>query len=226
MQPRTPDPTEQVFAITATELDRLHGSGPLASTIYLHLRAWMDYATGTVGKSRPVSLAMLSSYTETHTPRGNGVQIEQPSQKAIRTSIERLQRAGLLRRLAGDSLHFLMPLALNVQSRTFQTRHNDGTKQSTEPDTVESSTGAGFRRIPDTENGTPGKANPAHIMYQVNLKTPLRAVDNFSGRGTRPGKERLAEGSDGHSRLLRYGQRRGIEPRPGESWQEYRSRLA
>lgn len=217
----------QVFTVTADELDRLHGTGPLAIAVYLHLRAWMDYSSGATGRTRAISLSMLAAYTEEHITRGNGVQIEQASQKAIRTSIDRLQRAGLLRRLPGDNLHFLLPMALNASARPNQTRHNGGTKQSTEPGTVEASIDAGLSDEPGTGNDRPESPFPAHIRFQVNLKPPALPVDNFLGNRTRSSRAGLAEKDVSDTdRLLMLGQRRGIEPRPGESWREYRYRLA
>lgn len=52
-------PSSQIVALTALELDTLHGAGPLAFQTYVLLRAWMDYRAGIVGHTRPVSLAML-----------------------------------------------------------------------------------------------------------------------------------------------------------------------
>lgn len=83
---QTQQAKRQVIAITADELDALYGISPLAFQVYVLLRTWMDYRTGKTGQSRPVSLAMLRAYCETHTPRGKGVQITAPSEKEIRTA--------------------------------------------------------------------------------------------------------------------------------------------
>lgn len=163
--------TDQVFVFTATEIERLHGAGPLAGFTYLHLRHWMDYDSGTVGRTRPVSLAMLAAYTETHTPRGAGTQIEQASEKAIRTALERLQRNGLLRRLAGDRLSFMLPLAVIASARPNQTRHGDGTEHTPEPGTAEPTQDAGLKDEPGTVLAGHHPPNPAHIMNHVNLSS-------------------------------------------------------
>lgn len=171
--------SEQVFIITASEMERLHGAGPLAGFTYLHLRHWMDYESATVGRKRPISLAMLAAYTETHTPRGAGMQILQASEKNIRTALDRLQRTGLLRRLGGERLAFSLPLAVRASARPNQTRHVAGTADHG---------GAGTdvpSRIKDAtvETGTipaPSTApNPAHIRNHVNLSSSTCAVIDF-----------------------------------------------
>ena len=95
------NPTEQLITLRRIELETLHGAGPLAFEAYVMLRGWMDFRTGITGRSRPISLAMLATYCETHTPRGAGTQIEQPTEKSIRGALERLERVGMLRRLTG-----------------------------------------------------------------------------------------------------------------------------
>lgn len=267
--------TDQVFTLTMTELEKLHGTGALPIAIYCHLRAWMDYASGTVGRTRTLSLGMLAAYCESHTPRGQGTQIEQPSQKAIRTSLERLQRNGLLRRLAGDNLHFALPLALTASVRPNQTRHSVGTVSDTTPGTVTANTDAGFKPVPVTVSATPTAPNPAHIRFTENLSSTSTLAEVIHSQGiSTTGKEaiidrwtqqgitsqqvksavnkaravRAAEGSlqplnvglidsilkappappRAHSNddLLKAGQAVGVQPRPGESWDQYRARLA
>lgn len=223
----------QILAITRNELQALHGAGPLAVAVYLHLRAWMDYGTGIVGKSRPVSLAMLAAFTETHTPRGSGTQIEQPTEKAIRTALDRLNRAGLLHRLGAERLLFRLPLALTVQARPNQTRHGDGTLLSPEPDTAEAAPALAMQAEPGTESEGAEGPNPAHIMYQVNQTPPRPPVHN-SGRAwtqqpTRasraPSEDRPRLSGSSHDQLTRYAARLGITARPGESWQEFGARV-
>ena len=84
------NPVEQLITLRGIELETLHGAGPLAFEVYVMLRWWMDYRTGITGRRRPISLAMLITYCETHTPRGAGTQIEQPTEKSIRGALERL----------------------------------------------------------------------------------------------------------------------------------------
>ena len=168
--------TAQVIAITADELEALHGVGPLAFTCYLHLRAWMDYGTGITGRSRPISLAMLRTYCETHTPRGAGVQITAPTEKEIRTALARLQRAGLLRRLAGDRLAFSLPLAVVASARPNQTGHGAGAELSTAPGTAKPAPVKAFRPEPGTDRAPIEQPNRAHIMNQVSLSSTCELV--------------------------------------------------
>jgi hypothetical protein len=62
------NPVEQLITLRGIELETLHGAGPLAFEVYVMLRWWMDYRTGITGRRRPISLAMLITYCETHTP--------------------------------------------------------------------------------------------------------------------------------------------------------------
>ena len=187
--------TAQVVAITADELDALHGAGPLSFQVYVLLRAWMDYGTGAVGFSRPISLHMLRAYCESHTPRGTGVQIEQPSEKGIRTALDRLQRAGLLRRTGGDRLAFLLPLALTASARPQQTRQGDGAELSTEPGMAKASPGTGFTAEPGTGNTPAEGPNPAHIMNHVLLSSTCGLAEYLRGQDVQTaGKEHVIAG--------------------------------
>ena len=78
-----------MIAINEAELDALHGLGPLAALLYIELRRQMDYRTGETGRSTPISLAGLARACETHTPRGAGTQITQPTEKEIRNALDR-----------------------------------------------------------------------------------------------------------------------------------------
>ncbi|MBS0372549.1 MAG: hypothetical protein JSS57_25515 [Proteobacteria bacterium] len=225
---------EQIIALRVLELDALHGTGPLALALYLHLRAWMDYGTGISGRSRPISLAMLASYTETHITRGAGVQVAQESEKAIRVALARLTQRGLLRRLAGERLVFALPLALTAPARPKRTGRDEGTVSSTEHGTPQAAPA-----LEDEGERGPVHAmlqwpNWAHIKYQENLNPTLPHVDNFDlpggSRSTRkPGSAARGGGGSANcedtNRLLRLGERVGKPPRPGESWKDYRGRL-
>ena len=243
---------EQVIALTASEIDALHGVGPLAFTVYVLLRQWMDYGTGTVGRTRPVSLAMIRAYTETHTPRGYGTQIEQASEKAIRCALDRLIRAHLLQRQRAETLVFKLPMALTAPARPNQTGHDGGTNISTKQGTAKPAPAMAMRPEQGTAEAAFFASMRAHIMHQENLKPYAPPVDNFVGHGQapQPRKTRSPDGSPSNrpshpaprlrptipgtstipsishqDSLKRLGQRIGVEARPGESWQEYGHRL-
>lgn len=268
--------TAQIIAITADELEALHGAGPLAFQCYLHLRAWMDYGTGITGRSRPISLAMLRAYCETHTPRGAGVQITAPSEKEIRTALARLQRAGLLRRLAGDRLAFSLPLALVASARPNQTGHGAGAEPSTAPGTAKPAPFKPLPLEPGTDRKPTERPNRAHIMNQVSLLSTCALVQLLHRQDIQTaGREATLErwrnegvtadalqqavavarnvrdkaGSSqpvnvglidrilsssppvpalprNRADLVAAGTTRGCPPRPGESWEAYRLRLA
>lgn len=188
--------SEQLFIVTATEMERLHGAGPLAGLAYLHLRHWMDYERGTVGQQRPISLAMLAAYTEEHVPRGAGVQVIQASEKNIRTALDRLQRMGLLRRLGGDRLAFSLPLAVCASARPKQTRHGAGTLDPAPPGTANASTDASSAAEPGAMPAPLPPPNPAHIKNHVNLSSSTCAVIDFlKGQDIRTsGKESVIAG--------------------------------
>lgn len=214
----------QLIALTDAELDTLHGIGSLGFHLYILLRTFADYGTGIVGRSRPVSLAMLATYAECHTSRGAGIQVEQPSEKAIRNALAKLQRAGLLRRMAGERLIFLLPLALTAQARPFQTGRDEGTDLSTEPGTRKPAPAKAMQSEPGTDDAPQQSPNRAHIMFHVNqnLRRPKSEPVDNSDESDRPNGS--AEGQD-LDRLLRIGRQRGIEARPGESWQQFRHRI-
>lgn len=229
----------RLIALTEAELDALYGAGPLAVALYLELRRLMDYRTGEVGRSTPISLAGLARATETHITRGKGFEIRQPSEKEIRTALDRLAaRAGLLRRLAGDRLAFRLVLALTARARPAHTGQGEGTDSSTQPGTADTAPLQAMQAEPGTPNETSTEPNRAHIDGQEIQKPAAArppAVDKSDGATRRP--QRSAAGptrtatprpvcSDGEDhRLLLIGRQRGIEPRPGESWAQFRGRV-
>ena len=116
------------FVITDGELDALYGAGPLAFTLYVWLRSWMDFDSGLVGLSRPISLGMLGAYGERHISRGSGQQIKRPTPKEVRMALEVLVSGGLLVRSSNpESLVFRMPLASVGKVRPKQTGQSSGT---------------------------------------------------------------------------------------------------
>lgn len=213
---------QQIIALTASELDALHGAGPLAIAVYLHLRLWMDYRTGEAGRTRPISLAMLATYSETHTAKGQGFQIEQPSTQAIRTALDRLTRCGLLRRLAGDRLAFALPQALTASARPFQTQHEPNAEKSTELNTPNPAPVLTMPAEPNSGKPCEVRPNSTHFMIHEIQNPTAPAVDNFAPPRTAE-KAGFAEGDRG--RLAALARKRGIEARPGETWQDFQRRV-
>jgi hypothetical protein len=193
--------------LSMRELDALHGCGPLGMSVYVWLRSWVDLRTGRVGASRPISLQMILAYTETHVPRGAGMQTIKPSLKELRVVLDRLQRAGLLVRLGGgDALVFRMPLAVlpsHAQIKQGTVRAgSDGTEQGTEYGTEHgteqgarnASIHEGFEPIQGTEQGTeygteqgtePGRGKTAipgtHQRSELKPSTPQAASTTEPG---------------------------------------------
>ncbi len=174
---------EQLITFKRTELETLHGTGPLAFQAYVLLRWWMDYRTGITGRRRPISLAMLEAYCETHTPRGAGLQIEKPTEKSIRGAIARLERAGMLRRLAGPRLAYLLPMAASASARLFQTGRDAGTHSCTELDTRKAPFKLTYRHIPGIKYETTRRANRAHIKNHICERVPAWLVDQLGAAG-------------------------------------------
>lgn len=130
--------------LSSAEIEAMHGLGPLSLAAYLNLRAWMDLRSGVVGVSRPVTLAMLAAYTETHVTRGRGFEVVQPSQKEVRCALDRLVRAGLLVRLAGDRLAFSMPMAVKGSARAENAGRNEGAARGVVRGAAKPAIGTGF----------------------------------------------------------------------------------
>ena len=174
---------EQLITFKRTELETLHGAGPLAFQTYVLLRWWMDYRTGITGRRRPISLAMLEAYCETHTPRGAGLQIEKPTEKSIRGAIARLERAGMLRRLAGPRLAYMLPMAVTASARPIQTGRDTGTHSCTELDSRKAPFKLAYRHIPGIKYETTRRANRAHIKNHVCERVPAWLVDQLGAEG-------------------------------------------
>lgn len=113
------------YYVTGVEDDALYGASPLAFRAYHLLRSVMDYQTGIVGRQRRISYQMLMEALETHTPRGQGVQITRPTLKEVRVALDSLLRTGLLAR-EPEPFVFYLPLASTVEVRQKQTGQSEG----------------------------------------------------------------------------------------------------
>ena len=186
------NPIEQLITLRGIELETLHGAGPLAFEVYVMLRWWMDYRTGITGRRRPISLAMLITYCETHTPRGAGTQFEQPTEKSIRGALERLERVGMLHRLPGRRLAYRLPLAATASARPDQTGQGEGTAPCTAPGTSKPARTLAFKHIPGVRYEATKPPNWAHIKNQVRLRVPQWVVDKLAAAGIDTHRDGLA----------------------------------
>lgn len=167
--------------LTSGELNALHGTGPLATSVYVWLRYWMDVKKGVTGLSRPISLAMICDYCETHVPRGAGMQTIKPTIKEVRVALARAERAGVLKRVGNaENLVFKLPLAETLsldQIKQGKVRAGcegteqgtvQGTEQGTEQGTVKANEYEAFEVEQGTEQGTELDANRARNRAGVN----------------------------------------------------------
>jgi len=122
------------------ELAALSGQRPELWQLYIVLRTFMDYRTGTVGQSRRISWRALQEalYVEP----GPGLEgTGTPTKAKVRRLADGLERAGLARnRSVLKQLIFLLPLAVTDQSapnkpgtKPAQIRHSHpGTSEASE----------------------------------------------------------------------------------------------
>ena len=162
------------FVVTDAEMSGLYGLSGLAWKLYLVLRERMDYATGVVGLSSPISLNGLMQRAETHVPRGMGHQIDQPTQKEVRLALDALARSGLLKRedVREKMLVFRMPLAAIGSVRPKQTRHNEGTYRAQQNAGTGHETGHGESRVDTGSPGSTGHYNGHNEGIHSFSKTP------------------------------------------------------
>lgn len=190
---------------TDRERQALPGLGPLARAMYEVLRFQMDYTTGLVGRRTPISWNGLAHELRTDTPRGRGHQTTRPTLQEMRTAVERLIRAGLLKRVGGeDFLSFLCPFAFIAPVRPFHTQQSGNSPQSTEPNRRETSNGEAFEGFEDSPDSGDVSLNSTHIR-DVWMCTPpqssstdLTGVDaGDAGAGEGPNRDRASPSQAG-----------------------------
>lgn len=177
------------------ELLALSNSSGLAVKAYLRLRSRMDLRTCLVGVSSGISWQALVEWTETTIPRGRGVQVEKPSESAVRRATEALERVGLLQKRPSAVLVFLLPMASVTEVRPNQTRQKTDSGLSTAPDAEGIQRLSGFAGGFDGESGTPSEAekgpNPTHIGDRRFTSPQSSSTDstgvNASGDDAAPG---------------------------------------
>lgn len=104
----------QGYYITKAEIEALCGCSPLACRVYHLLRYKMDLRSGLVGQCYRISHAALIHASQTHIPRGAGVQIVLPSIKEMRGALAQLVRVGLIEK-TGDEQQLIFRL---IQAKT------------------------------------------------------------------------------------------------------------
>ncbi|WP_035060595.1 hypothetical protein [Andreprevotia chitinilytica] len=106
------------------EMTAVFQGGPLAIAVYLLLRRWMDYATGTVGVERSVAVAKLCDHLGHDIPRGKGFEHKKPSVQNVRTALEWLKKNNVIQQVAsGERVVFFLRLAMTRSVRPKQTQH-------------------------------------------------------------------------------------------------------
>ena len=111
--------------ITRDELDATRGLSDLAIRLYWRLRALMDITTGITGQHRRISYQSLKEECEVLTPKGQGHQRTQPTEKALRCALAGLERANLVEAIGPLVFHLMR--AQKLQSRPNQMGQEWGT---------------------------------------------------------------------------------------------------
>ncbi|MBS0368426.1 MAG: hypothetical protein JSS57_04395 [Proteobacteria bacterium] len=149
------------------ELLLLSNASGIAVKAYLRMRARMDLRTRLVGVMSGLNWKALMEWTETTIPKGGGVQVEKPSESAVRRAVAALERVGLVQKRKSAVLVFSLPLASAGEVRPKQTRQETDRGLSTKPDTDETQHSSGFAGGFEVEPGTTENAvrgsNPTHI---------------------------------------------------------------
>ena len=186
------------------ELEALGNWEPALCKAYVWLRSRMDRATRIVGRVTTISLAALAERMDYQIRKGQGWQWirigETPQQRkdAAARLLERLEKAGALRKLGGAFLCFLCPLADEAPVRANQTGHERATGLYTELATVFGVQGAVNKGVfdmvkgeQDTPENVADGANGPHIKGQ---EVYLSQSSSTTGRGVEPGDDAAARG--------------------------------
>lgn len=114
------DEGEGVVVVTLRELEALHELPHLAQVLYLRgLRPHMDVATGQVGMIRRLSeRGMIEVATVPAVPGRSAAHVVEPTRKAIRSALDALESAGLVRRVQGVDRCFVFYLPKARQDKS------------------------------------------------------------------------------------------------------------
>ncbi|MGL6245686.1 hypothetical protein [Pseudomonas sp.] len=122
---------EKAIAFSAPEMEGLAGLPLMQRWLYLVLRWYMDRFTGRVGDTRGISLQGLTEELYVEPVRGRHTsECGSPSKKAIRSALDGLEKAGLIRPCGnGEVLVFFLPKARRASSRPKDDGHMRGTDE-------------------------------------------------------------------------------------------------
>lgn len=149
------------------------GIGSVAVALYVTLKFQMDFRSRTVGKHTSISWNELGWAMREDTTRGRGVQQVRMPLQPMRTAIDRLVKAGLLKRIGNaDALCFFLPKAKDASVRPNQTQQSGNRGESTEPNSVEPSVDAGLSGIRSMGEKCIGSSNPTHIKKEGRCTPP------------------------------------------------------
>lgn len=112
--------SDAVVVVTLRELDALHELPHLAQVLYLRgLRPHMDVATGQVGMIRRLSeRGLIEVATVPAVPGRSAAHVVAPTRKAIRSALDALESAGLVRRVQGVDRCFVFYLPKARQDKS------------------------------------------------------------------------------------------------------------
>lgn len=121
--------SEKAIAFVAAEKEALDGLPIMQRWLYMVLRWYMDRATGRVGDTRGISLQSLAEELYVEPVRGrHAADCGSPSKKAIRSALDGLEKAGLIRPCGnGEVLVFFLLKARRAVARSKDEGHMRGT---------------------------------------------------------------------------------------------------
>lgn len=167
----------------------LQGLRPATQVIYLRgLRPFMDYQTGVVGAKRRISYTQLSECCEFIPDPRSREDPERKTKKAVICALKELERAGLIKKISGETLIFFLCLAdtnKSVQNlRGISGAHEGHTIRGTE----ETSNDAALNTVDGHMRGTPENDLRGTHRYngntdnlKHNLSITSKVVGDLSG---------------------------------------------
>lgn len=182
--------------LNESEWEALAGLPALQFRLYLVLRWWMDGRSRTVGRvGKTISRAMLAEWCYVEPAQGRHREdTGSPSEKAIRSALSGLEKAGLIVDQHGHyALIFFMPLATGAQARPKYEGPMRGREDGPMTGHVFDNDFSGLESYPQDDGQTGfGYEGPTSRVYVnpisvVNAAAPARVVAAVAG-GVLPGE--------------------------------------